>query len=424
MQREFNFTKAAILELPVAPPGKRVYYRDAKTRGLALAVTDRGTKTYVFYRKIDRRPERISIGRFDDLSVEQARNRATELNAAIALGQNPADKRRSVRDEMTLQELFDAYLERHAKPNKRFWHQDLSKFNQYVASGSRGGIKLSSRRVSKVARADIAQLHSEISKKHATTANRVLALLSSVFSWAIRSGLWDQPNPAKCISKNRERSRDRFLQADELPRFFKAVAEEENATLRDYLLISLLTGARENNVLAMQWDQLNLSDGTWYIPETKNGTPHLLPLTPEAVAILKARQDDSPLNSKFVFAGRGKSGHMTVPKKGWYRVLKRAGIQNLRIHDLRRTLGSWQASTGASLTVIGKTLNHKHVSSTAIYARLAIDPVRKAMETATRAMRAAGITEQKAEVLSISPSPLKTIDVDSAIGNEAQKIAA
>ncbi|MGH9928793.1 MAG: tyrosine-type recombinase/integrase, partial [Pyrinomonadaceae bacterium] len=313
-----------------------------------------------------------------------------EHNAAIAQGQNPANKRRIAREEMTLQELFDDYMERHGKPNKRFWRQDQSKFNQYLTCNDRGGFNLSDRRLSKILKADFAQLHSLISKKHHVTANRVLALISSIFSWAIRAGLWEYANPAAGIAKNREKSRDRFLQADELPQFFQALVAEENETLRDYVLISLLTGARESNVLAMQWDQLNLDAGTWYIPETKNGTPQLIPLTPHSVSILRSRKEKASLFTKFVFEGSGKTGHLTVPKRGWYRILKRAAVSNLRIHDLRRTLGSWQAATGASLPIIGKTLNHKHPSSTAIYARLTLDPVRDALMTAHAAMLRVG----------------------------------
>jgi hypothetical protein len=112
MQAQLNFTKQTILALPIPPHGKRAYYRDSRTRGLTLAITDRGTRSFIFYRKIDGRPERILIGRFEDLSIEQARNRAAELNSAIAQGRNPADGRRSLREEMTLGQLYDDYLER------------------------------------------------------------------------------------------------------------------------------------------------------------------------------------------------------------------------------------------------------------------------------------------------------------------------
>jgi integrase len=186
----------------------------------------------------------------------------------------------------------------------------------------------------------------------------------------------------------------------------------------------------------------------WRIPRTKNGDPQTIPLGVEAVAILESRQVQK--GSPFVFPGSGKSGHLEEPKKGWQRILKRAAaiqlvralaeIENwevaqldnvltravadpdltvkeladratalgldlkdlayadLRLHDLRRTLGSWQAKTGASLSVIGKSLNHRNVSTTLIYARLDQDPVRESISRATAAMfRAGGISRGEAD---------------------------
>ena len=117
-------------------------------------------------------------------------------------------------------------------------------------------------------------------------------------------------------------------------------------------------------------------------------------MSPEAIEILQNRKLSD--NAIFVFPGSGKSGHLEEPKKGWKRILERAGIDNLRIHDLRRTLGSWQAKTGASLPIIGKSLNHKNQNTTAIYARLDLDPVRNSVNTATNAMLvAAGLKSGK-----------------------------
>ena len=107
------------------------------------------------------------------------------------------------------------------------------------------------------------------------------------------------------------------------------------------------------------------------------------------------------MKSEFVFPGTGKNGHLAEPRKGWERILKRAGIADLRIHDLRRTLGSWQAKTGASLAIIGKSLNHKHQNTTAIYARLDLDPVRASINTATNAMLTAAGLKDTAEVIKI-----------------------
>ncbi len=179
-------------------------------------------------------------------------------------------------------------------------------------------------------------------------------------------------------------SRDRFLQPNELPRFFEAVANEPNEAARDFFMISLLTGARKANTLAMRWDEINFHSATWRIAITKNSEPQVVHLPKEAVAILAERKLHS--QSSWVFPGEGASGHLADPKKAWGRILAEAGIENLRIHDLRRTLGSYQAATGASGYIIGKSLGHKSQQSTAVYARLNLDPVRESVNKATEAM--------------------------------------
>ncbi len=190
------------------------------------------------------------------------------------------------------------------------------------------------------------------------------------------------------------------------PRFFQSLAEEQNETLRDYILLALLTGARRANLLAMRWTEVNLKESVWRIPNTKNGTPQNVTLSPEAVTILQARQDAAENGAVFVFPGTGESGHIEEPKKAVIRVMERAGIpygrntpDGVTLHDLRRTLGSWQAKTGASLAIIGKSLNHKSQQATAIYARLDLDPVRASVNTATAAMMEAGGMKNAAEVL-------------------------
>ncbi len=115
------------------------------------------------------------------------------------------------------------------------------------------------------------------------------------------------------------------------------------------------------------------------------------------MTILRIRKPTEP--PTFVFPGDGKSRHLIEPKRGWNRILERAGIDNLRIHDLRRTLGSWQAKTGASLAIIGKSLNHKNQNTTAIYARLDLEPVRESVNTATSAMMAAAGLKNGADLV-------------------------
>jgi integrase len=123
--------------------------------------------------------------------------------------------------------------------------------------------------------------------------------------------------------------------------------------------------------MAMRWSEIDFKETTWRIQETKNGTPQTVPLTGAVLEILQERRRNT--SSFFVFPGPGKTGHLVEPKTAWKRICTAAGISGVRIHDLRRTMGSWQAKTGASLPIIGKSLNHKNASTTSIYARLDLD---------------------------------------------------
>jgi integrase len=392
MANKINFTRAAIDSLPLPEQGKRAEYWDTKTAGLQVRVTSSGVRTFYVRRRIKGGPpERVKLGTYPAMTPDQARTRANDINADIAKGLNPAEVKRGRKAELTFAQLFADYLERHSKRNKRTWKEDESQYDNYLVK------PLGNKKLSAIERSHVASIHSSITKAgHPTTANRLKALISSVFGWAISVGLWDK-NPATGIKLNREHSRDRFIQGDELPRFFQALAEEQNDTMRDYFLLSLLTGARRSNVLAMQWADVNLDRAEWRIGKTKNGTPQTVTLSPEAMAVLRSRKPEEA--AKFVFPGIGRTGHLAEPKKGWQRILERAEIADLRIHDLRRTLGSWQAKTGASMAIIGKSLNHKNQNTTAIYARLDLDPVRESVNTATSAIMTAAGLKNGGEVL-------------------------
>lgn len=378
-----SFTRKILDALEVPKSKQRVYTYDSVVRGLAIGVSASGRKVFVLYRKLQGRPERITLGIYPDLSIEQARGLAGQMNAAIAQGENPGARRRSIRAEMTLGELLTEYMERYAKVYKKSWREDEEQFRRYLS-----GLRL--HRLSTIRKSDITSLHGKVGRDNGPyAANRLVTLLRAMFNRAVDWG-WEGANPAIGVTRFRERSRDRFLHADELPAFFQALGEEPNETIRDYVLLSLLTGARRSNILAMRWDQLNLERGTWVIPETKSGEPFTVSLSLPAKEVLRSRQETT--QSEWVFPGIGRTGHLVEPKLAWKRILQRAGIQDLRLHDLRRTLGSWQAATGASLSIIGKTLAHKNVSTSAIYARLNLDPVRQSVDLATRAMfEAAGI---------------------------------
>ena len=377
-QEKANFTKAVITAM-VAPETGRTYLHDAKEAGLVLMITATGRKTFQLYKKHKGRPVRVTLGTWPEITVEQARKKARDAKAELDAGINPNDALRQERQEMTFVDLFNQYMERHAKPRKRTWQEDQNQIDRYLGAFAK-------KKLSAITRKDVAALHARIGKTAPTAANRVLSLLSSVFGRAIEFDLWAGANPCTGVRKFPEQSRDRFLSGDELRRFFEALEQEPNDTARDFFTVALLTGARRANVLEMKWPDLDLDAATWRIGRTKNGTPQTVALVEPVVDLLRERRRQA--TSVFVFSGTGKTGHYMEPKRAWKTLLKRAGIEGARVHDLRRTLGSWQAMTGASLPVIGKSLNHKNQSTTAIYARLDLDPVRSAMEKAAAAMLA------------------------------------
>lgn len=416
---KFNFTKRAIDLLASGP--KRVYFYDQQVRGLALAVDPTGRKTFLLYKKVKGRPERVKIGTFPDMSIDGARAKAQGMNVVIAQGGNPAQERRSVRAEMTLQELFDTFLLLYAKERKRTWKTDQWTFDKYLH-----GWKL--KKLSTILRQDVIALHTHLGRTHGKyIANRVVELLSSMFNRSRTDWGYEGVNPAEKIRPFKERKRARFLDANELPAFFKSLAAEENETIRDYILVSLLTGGRRSNVESMRWDEIDWTRSEWSIPaeKAKADEPITAILTPAVVDILAKRKADSLKVSseeeteprEWVFPGVGKTGHLVEPKTAWKRILERArniereewlkanprktqkdfaefkpvpSFTDLRLHDLRRTLGSWQAATGASLPIIGKSLGHSSIQATQIYARLNLDPVRESVMRAQDAMLLAG----------------------------------
>jgi len=421
---KLKFTKTALGAMIPPEAGKRLTVYDTEIPKLALRMTHTGTKTFYVVKRTGNEMVWLKLGVFPDMTVEQARSAAMTALSAFANNENPADVRRARKQELTFAKLFKEYGERHGI-KKLSWRTDQSIYANHLQS-------LAAQKLSTIKRETISRLLSNLEKDglSGATINNVRALISSVFGRAIEWG-YATSNPVTGIKTRTKVKRDRFLQADELPRFFQSLGEEANETLRDYILLALLTGARRANLLAMRWQEVNLAEAIWRIPVTKNGTPQNVTLSPEAVTILEARKTaadtilearkttaDTSLEARkttadkdvdFVFPGIGMSGHIEEPKKAVIRVMERAGIpygrnvpNGVTLHDLRRTLGSWQAKTGASLTIIGKSLNHKSQAATAIYARLDLDPVRESVERATSAMFTAAGFKPHAELFSVN----------------------
>lgn len=376
-----RFNKAFIEALPARskPSGWDAYYDD-KAPGLALFVYPSGNRVFYVQRKLEGRVERIKIGTWPQVTVDQARIRTTEINAVIVAHENPAAARRALKAELTFEQLFTQFLEK-----------KLNRSGEPLAPSTRKDYRevvdihlapLKNLKLSAVSPERVKACHNQISSP--SQGNRAKALISAMFRWAEFEGITDLTPPTTRIRTQVIKSRERFAQPDELPSLLKAI---EASPQRDLFLLALLTGARRSNLQAMRWEDLNLREGVWTLTGkvSKNRETLRLILDRKSVAILRLRRMKRPPNCVWVFnSDKSKTGHLVEPKRAWRNVLAAAGLkENLRFHDLRRTLGSYQARQGASLPIIGKSLGHKSLQATQIYSRLDLDPVRQSVTGAT-----------------------------------------
>lgn len=371
-----NFTKQFLMSCKPPEKGKKTVH-DTQEKGLSAYITASGVITFFVRKRVNGKDERIHLGRFPELSIEGARKKALSAKAAVANGIDPGEERKKLKQEITFGDMFQEFMERYSKKFKKSWIYDEREINRFMTSYFH-------RKASQITKIEMLELHERIGDESGRyQANRLLERIRAIYNKAIEWG-WQGTNPTIGIKKFKEKSRQRFLRRDEMPRFFQALAEEPNEAARDFILLALLTGARKTNVLAMKWEDVHFTICEWHIKETKNGESHVVPLTPPAIAVLKERKGGS--TSPYVFPGNGINGHLADPKKPWNRVLQRAGIADLRIHDLRRTLGSWMGAVGATTAIIGKTLAHKSVEATRVYERIDIDPVREFITLANEAI--------------------------------------
>ena len=365
-------------ELEAPGKGNRVYYDD-DVKGFGLRVTAAGRRDFVLNYRINGHERRYTIGAYPDYSVIAAREVAKQLKQKIREeGHDPLAKKQADRGAPTVADLCERYKEKWLpKKRPRSQKDDLSMIERDILP------RLGTEKVSEITYDHIDALHRRITKHGAPyRANRVVALLSKMFSLAIKK--WNMRdrvagNPCEGIERNQEVKRKRYLKPDELARLMIALDETADVQAANIVRLLLLTGARSGEVLAMRWDQLDLDAGKWVKPgaTTKQKTEHEVPLSAEAVELLRGLQEDD--GAEYVFPGqRHGVGHRVDLKKPWAALMEAAGITGLRVHDLRHSYASFLVSAGQSLPVIGALLGHSQASTTQRYAHLHDDPLRKA----------------------------------------------
>jgi len=410
--------------LPEASPPKRDIRWDGKIPGFGIRLYPTGKKTYVLSYRINKRKRLITLGRDGVITLKEARDKAKSELGKISDGLDPLETKQKAAKGETFKVLCGEYLERYAKVYKKSWKDDERRLNKHLIPA------LGSYKVDGVTKKDIACLHGKIGDNTPYEANRTLELLAKMFDFAVERGFIDEgkANPAHGIKAYPEVKRDRWVTPEELPALAEAIDLEagNNYYASKAIWLYLLTGARKNELLTAKWEYIDTSRNELKIPDNKSGHVHYIPLSPAALELLNGlrRMDNNP----YIFPGKVKGKHLVNISKPWIRIRKTAtlilwqqkdklnkiiaeakgkldekasmielhkeisdltkgrkielpvGLTDVRIHDLRRTLGSWLAQSGNSLHLIGKVLNHSNQSTTAIYARFAQDHVRRALD--------------------------------------------
>jgi integrase len=398
---------AAIYRGPA--PRRDIRYCDPTIPGFGLRIYPSGKKCFVLRYRSHGRERLMALGRLGVLTLDQARKKARRERDRLE-SVDPLDERKKRRSGSTVREIAEAYIERYAKIHKKpkTWAEDERRLGGYRDGRPFGHVipRLGNRQAASIRCDDVAKLHTRIGKEHGPyEANRTIEVLRAAFYWA---GVVDDEgkNPARFAKKSESRGirrfpeikRVRFVKPAELPALTKAIDAEPDPYVRAALWLYMLTGLRKRELLRIRHTDIDWQLKQVCIGETKNEEPLYLPLSEPAIALLRELPElaDNP----YVFPGRRHGAHLVNIDKPWRRAREVAGIKDVRLHDLRRTLGSWLAQAGNSLHLIGRVLNQKSPQATQIYARFAQDTVREALEGTAKRMIAVS-RKESADVVTI-----------------------
>ncbi|MDP0927963.1 tyrosine-type recombinase/integrase [Paracoccus onubensis] len=362
------------------PTNKEFFIWDEELKGFGLRVYPSGRKMYLAQFRTGGRLRRINIGLHGAVTPDLARTEAMKHLSGVRLGADPAGERDRRKASPTVKEFGTRFLSDHVALHcKAKTHREYQRaFDLYINP------KFGSHRITDISRTDVVRLHQSM-KQTPYQANRTVAILSVMFtvahSWGIRT---DGMNPCWKVKRYREEKRERYLIPDELARLGKVLDEaRDEPEAVNCIRLLLLTGCRLSEIQTLKWDYVDYTVGVLRLPDSKTGAK-LVPIGKAAIEVLKniLKVEGNP----YVITGRIEGQHLTDMQKPWRRLRKRAGLDDLRIHDLRHSFASDALQLGQDLTMIGRLLGHTQVQTTARYAHLKTDPIRSAADEVSEAV--------------------------------------
>ncbi len=376
---------------------------DAEVPGFGVRCRASGAKYYVLkYRAAGGRQRWLAIGRHGaPWTPDKARKEALCLLGEIAAGRDPADQRDALRQVLTVSELCDLYLAEGCTTKKpSTLATDSSNIERHIKP------LLGRKAITAVSRADIERFQQDVAKGKTAvdvrtkprgraivtggkgTAARTVAVLGAIFTFAVRHDLRPN-NPVRGVKLYKGEKKERFLSAAELARLGDKLSAAEQEGANPFAIagirLLLLTGARMSEILTLRWEYVDTERSCLRLPDSKTGAK-VIPLGAAALEVLAElpRVEGNP----HVLPGAG-GKHFTGLQKTWRQLRKQAGLEDLRIHDLRHSFASVAVAGGDSLYLVGKVLGHQQARTTEKYAHLSDDPVRAVADRVSRRIAAA-----------------------------------
>lgn len=370
LKRQFKFNKKLLDALPPCPAEaatREIEYSDTEVAGLRLVVNRLGRKSWLLRYTHAGAKRAMKLGEYPGIDIGAAQQTAIETRTLLTKGVDPQAQRAQVQQDRlsTLQDFFERDYLPYASAAKRSVRDDIGRWKHHLQPVF-GAVPLNELKTQ-----DIQRLHDQKRLERCpATANRILALLKRALNLAVLWGKLEK-NPVRGVKMHQENNqRHRYLAGEELRRFLAALDEEANRTAAALFKFLLATGARRTEALTAQWCDVDLGQRQWRLPTSKNGQSRFVQLNDTALTVLV--QQMAVGRGDWVFPARGgRPGHLGDPKKAFARVLRKAGILEFRLHDLRHSYASMVVQSGLSLQVAQSLLGHRHQSTTARYAHLA-----------------------------------------------------
>jgi integrase len=355
---------------------------DTEIKGFGCQILKGGKKTYAFYYRspLTKKKACIKIGCHGNITVDFARNKAKALSAAVASGTDPREQKKEKlieeRQSVLFSDFFDVFKEKHiTKAYKgKGTYNNMSISRLYILPW------FAEKKLEEISSRDIRQFLDSLSHI-SRTANLCFSLLRVAFGKAKEwEYLSPNSNPCKGVRKYKENRKQRFLTDLELAKLEQSLTQQEKEQKASYCTVNairmlLYTGCREGEILNLKWENIHIKDHFAYVDDTKTGED-ARPLNQKALNVLTSMKPKE--GNPYIFYGKVPGKPLAEIKTAWKTILKRAGIKNFRLHDLRHSFASFALKKGVDLYTVSKLLGHKNIATTTRYAHLELDHLKEA----------------------------------------------